>query len=102
MDTAEIVLAGLVVVFGSGGVWAFLKVRSETAGSWVEVAEGLRTEIGNADDELRMQRRLRHELEDEVRVLEHRIDRLELWIIDNTDCDPSDINGPEDPVGVPV
>ena len=104
MDLYEVLLAGLVVVFGSGGIWAWSKVKSETAGTWVEVAEGLRTEIQAADNELREQRRRRHELEEEVNVLVGRVGRLEQWIVTNTDCkNPDDINGEDEELeGTPI
>ena len=99
METAELVLAGLVVLFGSGGAWAIWKIRSETVDTWASVAADLRDEVKQLDDELSLQRRRRHELEEEVQSLEHRVSKLEQWILKNTDTDPADINGPR---GVPI
>lgn len=104
MSNAEIgsVVAVLVALISGG--FTFIKTRAEagniTVTTATDVVALVRTELkrvnkalAEAEAELAEQRRRRHEIEAEVHTLEHRVQKLELWITANTEVDPASING---------
>lgn len=104
MSGSEIgsVVAVLIALISGG--FTYVKIRAEAGNIRVatanEVVGMVRTELkrvtkalSETEDELAEQRRRRHELEQEVERLEHRVEKLELWIVNNTGTDPANING---------
>ena len=103
MSAAEIGSAVAVLVALISGGFTYAKTRAEAGNITVTTAkdvvalvkdelERVNTDLKTATGELLTQRRLRHELEEKVKMLEHRIAKLELFITE-IGHDPATING---------
>ena len=96
MSGAEIGSAVAIIVALISGGFTYAKTRAEAGNINVAAASSVvgmvRKELERVATELDVQRRRRHELEEEVERLEHRIARLELFITE-IGHDPATING---------